>query len=478
MSWIKDIVNPRMRSWEQFYRNRWQYDKVVRSTHGVNCTGGCSWNIYVKKGIVTWEMQALDYPLLQEGIPPYEPRGCQRGISYSWYLYSPIRVKYPYMRGALMDLWREARRRYEDPVDAWAAIVSEPAARARYQRARGKGGFRRTTWEEALELIAASNVYTIKTYGADRIFGFSPIPAMSYLSYAGGSRYLQLLGGVNLSFYDWYCDLPPASPETWGEQTDVAESADWYHSKFIAVMGSNPGMTRTPDCHFLAESRHNGTKLVVLSPDFSQVSKYADQWIPLHAGQDGAFWMAVNHVILKEFHVERPVAYFLDYQKQYTDGPFLVCLDPVGQEGSPPDGDERQADSLAHGNDRQADSLPHYRPGRLLRAGQVDRYREQENGEWKFLVWDRTSDAPRMLGGSVGHRWGAEKGHWNLRLQDPTDGAAIAPQLSFFDEVRNAECGMRNTGDEPSNPTPHSPLRTPHSEGFRPKMARTASTSW
>ena len=108
MSWIKDIVNPKLRLWEEFYRNRWQHDKVVRSTHGVNCTGGCSWNIYVKNGIVTWEMQALDYPKLESGLPLYEPRGCQRGIVYSWYVYSPLRMKYPYLRGVLMDLWEAA----------------------------------------------------------------------------------------------------------------------------------------------------------------------------------------------------------------------------------------------------------------------------------------------------------------------------------------------------------------------------------
>ena len=61
---IQDSVEPKTRAWEEFYRNRWQYDKVVRSTHGVNCTGGCSWDIHVKDGIVTWEMQALDYPSL------------------------------------------------------------------------------------------------------------------------------------------------------------------------------------------------------------------------------------------------------------------------------------------------------------------------------------------------------------------------------------------------------------------------------
>ena len=49
------------REWES-YRGRWQHDKVVRSTHGVNCTGSCSWNVYVKEGLITWESQAVDYP--------------------------------------------------------------------------------------------------------------------------------------------------------------------------------------------------------------------------------------------------------------------------------------------------------------------------------------------------------------------------------------------------------------------------------
>ena len=79
IAWIRDEVAPEGRQWEEFYRNRWQHDKVVRSTHGVNCTGGCTWNIHVKDGIVTWEMQGLDYPRLEAGLPPYEPRGCQRG---------------------------------------------------------------------------------------------------------------------------------------------------------------------------------------------------------------------------------------------------------------------------------------------------------------------------------------------------------------------------------------------------------------
>ena len=63
------------RDWEEFYRRRWQYDKKVRSTHGVNCTGSCSWDVYVKNGIVVWEMQRTDYPSCGPGFPNHEPRG-------------------------------------------------------------------------------------------------------------------------------------------------------------------------------------------------------------------------------------------------------------------------------------------------------------------------------------------------------------------------------------------------------------------
>ncbi|HWB83241.1 MAG TPA: nitrate reductase subunit alpha [Bryobacteraceae bacterium] len=405
MSWIKDIVNPKMRLWEEFYRNRWQHDKVVRSTHGVNCTGGCSWMIYVKNGIVTWEMQALDYPRLENSLPLYEPRGCQRGIVYSWYVYSPLRIKYPYLRGVLMEFWEAARARHADPVEAWASIVEDEEKRHAFQVARGKGGFRRANWDQCLEIIAASMLYTAKKYGPDRVIGFSPIPAMSMLSYAAGSRFLQLFGGVMLSFYDMYADFPPASPETWGEKTDVAESADWFNSKYIVASGSNLNMTRTPDAHFVVEARHHGAKLVVLSPDFSQVSKHADWWIPVNAGMDGAMWMAVNHVILKEFHVDRQVPYFTDYLKRYSDTPFLIEI-------------EKTADG--------------YAAGRFLRANRIERYRGVENGDWKLLVLDGKSGVPKMPQGSIGFRWQEQPGQWNLELKDGLDGSEIDPQLSLL----------------------------------------------
>ncbi len=403
--WIQESLNPAERKWEEFYRNRFQHDKRVRTTHGVNCTGSCSWEVFVKDGIVTWELQATDYPQLEEGLPPYEPRGCQRGISYSWYLYSPIRVKYPYARGVLVDMYRKAKREYQgDAVAAWASIQDDPEMRARYQAARGKGGFRRIGWDEAVEIAAASTVHTIKQHGPDRVAGFSPIPAMSQVSYASGSRFMSLIGGVVMSFYDWYCDLPPASPEIWGEQTDVHESADWYNARFVAVMGANLNMTRTPDTHFISEVRHAGAKLAVFTPDFSQIAKYADWWVPTNPGQDTAFWLAVNHVLLSEYFHERKVEYFQTYNKTYTDGPFLVEI----------------TDGVA---------------GKCLRANRLASHADVENGDWKLLVWDEDAKAPRMPNGAIGDRWASEhKGRWNLEMHDSVLDVDINPSLTFADD--------------------------------------------
>ncbi|HET7070225.1 MAG TPA: molybdopterin-dependent oxidoreductase, partial [Nocardioides sp.] len=224
---------------EEFWHERWRHDKVVRSTHGVNCTGSCSWKVYVKDGIITWETQQTDYPSVGPDSPEYEPRGCPRGASFSWYTYSPSRVRYPYVRAPLLEMWREARQRGEDPVDAWVGISRDLERAARYKDFRGKGGFVRATWPEVTELIAAAHVATVRDFGPDRVVGFSPIPAMSQVSYSAGTRFLSMIGGTILSFYDWYADLPPASPQVFGDQTDVPESGDWWNSSYLMLWGTN-----------------------------------------------------------------------------------------------------------------------------------------------------------------------------------------------------------------------------------------------
>ncbi len=395
------------RDWERAYRNRWAHDKVVRSTHGVNCTGSCSWKIYVKNGLVTWETQQTNYPRTRPDLPDHEPRGCQRGATYSWYLYSATRLKYPLIRSRLLRIWRSAKEQHSDPVNAWKSIMEDKEKSQEYKKVRGLGGMIRADWDEVNEIIAASNIYTAKTYGPDRVVGFSPIPAMSMVSYAAGSRYLSLIGGTCLSFYDWYCDLPPSSPQTWGEQTDVPESADWYNSSYIMAWGSNVPQTRTPDAHFFTETRYNGTKTIAVTPDFSEVAKLSDEWMSPTQGTDAALAMTMGHVILKEYHLNNKSEYFTSYIKQYTDMPFLVMLE------------EKQGVLAA---------------GRTLRASDIDdSLGEKNNTEWKPLLIDSTTNKMVVPTGTIGSRWDGS-GKWNIENKNAMNGVDIDPKTTLKDD--------------------------------------------
>ena len=72
------------------YRERWSQDKEVRTTHGVNCTGSCSWKSSGKWWI-TWENQQTDHPSCGPICLNMNREAVPRGASFSWYEYSPLR---------------------------------------------------------------------------------------------------------------------------------------------------------------------------------------------------------------------------------------------------------------------------------------------------------------------------------------------------------------------------------------------------
>ncbi|HEX5407859.1 MAG TPA: nitrate reductase subunit alpha, partial [Pseudonocardiaceae bacterium] len=219
------------------------------------------------------------------------------------------------------------------------------------------------------------------------------------------------IGGTISSFYDWYADLPMASPQVFGDQTDVPESADWWNAGYLIVWGTNLPITRTPDAHFMTEARYKGQKVVVVSPDYSEHTKFADDWLAAAPGTDGALAMAMGHVILSEFYRDRQVPYFTEYAKTYTDLPFLVRLrERTGEKGTA------------------------YVPDKFLTAADLpslpDQWgRDDEAAEFKTVLLDARTGEPAVPNGSLGFRWPGEKDspdpRWNLRL----DG--VDPLLSL-----------------------------------------------
>jgi nitrate reductase alpha subunit len=190
---------------------------------------------------------------------------------------------------------------------------------------------------------------------------------------------------------------------TWGEQTDVPESADWYNAGYLILWGSNVPQTRTPDAHFYTEVRYKGTKSAVICPDYSEAAKFGDVWLNAKQGTDAALAMAFGHVILREYHLDRQVEYFEEYCRKYSDFPMLVKLDEK--------------------NGR-------FVPGRFLRAADLDgKLGEGNNPEWKTVALDETSGGLVAPNGSVGYRWG-EQGEWNL--EEKAAGAETRLRLSLI----------------------------------------------
>lgn len=312
------------RGWEDLYRKQFTWDRVVRSTHSANCTGSCSWKVYVKDGIMLREEQAADYPRINEDLPDYNPRGCQKGACFVEYVYGAQRLKYPLMRVG----------------------------------ARGEGKWRRVSWDEALESIAGKLLDNIYQHGPDTNTFFSVIPAMSPVSFSAGSRLAHFTGGVFLSFYDWYCDLPPGEPITWGVQTESCECADWFNSKYIVLWGSNINATRIPDAHFAWEARYNGAKIVTISPDYNASAIHSDQYIRVNPGTDAILALAVCRWLIENDRIDVP------YILEQTDLPLLVREDT----------------------------------GAFLRGTDMG----VKDGDAVFYCWDTASGKPQPLPGSMG----------------------------------------------------------------------------
>ncbi|MDN6632858.1 MAG: nitrate reductase subunit alpha, partial [Enterobacterales bacterium] len=150
--------------------------------------------------------------------------------------------------------------------------------------------------------------------------------------------------------------------------------------------------------------------------DYAEIAKLCDHWLNPKQGTDSAMALAMGHVILNEFHVQRQTEYFADYVRTYTDMPMLVLL-------------EQRAEG-------------HYAAGRMLRASDlVDGLGQENNPEWKTVAINQNGEltAPQ---GSIGYRWG-EKGKWNLEQRDGVSGEEVKLQLSLLDNYDEiAEVGF------------------------------------
>jgi len=283
------IAAPTYGGWQDVYRERWTWDRVVRSTHFVNCwyQAHCSWNVYVKDGVVWREEQAADYPQTRPDVPDFNPRGCQKGGCFSERMYDTSRVKYPLKR------------------------VGE----------RGSGRWQRISWDQAVGEIADQMLDTITGEGSDRIvWDVGPLFTVGTMS-AAQQFLATVLDCTTLDMNTEIGDGHRGAAETFGKIVFERSADDYFFSDLILIWGGNPIFTQIPNAHFLLESRYKGARLVCIAPDYSASAVHADQWIPVRPGTDAALALGMAHVLIEEG------LYDHKFVLEQTDLPLLVRED-------------------------------------------------------------------------------------------------------------------------------------------------------
>ncbi|MBW2240592.1 MAG: molybdopterin-dependent oxidoreductase [Deltaproteobacteria bacterium] len=271
------------------WRERWQWDRVVHSSHArANCISTCSWNVFVKDGLAWREEQNAIYPPVEEGVPDFNPRGCQKGASYTHLMYEASRVLHPLRR------------------------VGE----------RGSGRWKRVSWTAALTEIADNIIdASVKGGTGTVVYDHGTTNIDFGPDTAAEMRLFGLLMSTSLDSWAGVGDMPYGAVQTWGMYNVEGTSDDWFKSDFIVVWAGNPAYTRIPEVHFMHEARYRGAQLVVIAPDYNASAVHADTWLNPRVGTDAALALGMAQVILSEqLHDEA-------YVREQTDLPILVRED-------------------------------------------------------------------------------------------------------------------------------------------------------
>ena len=273
---------------EDLMRHKWTWDRVVRGSRGINCTGHCAFNIYVKNGIVWREEQQGEYGRSGDDTPDYGPRGCQKGIRQAKYMYGRQRVLYPMKRVG----------------------------------ARGEGKWQRISWQQAAEEIAAKFIGHATTSGPESItFAMGTQMILKRASFAALFRFCNASGMICPETFAGVGDLPAGAHMTLGNSLPGDSMAAVFKSKCCLVWVCNPAATRIPDAHFFWEARYNGTEVITIAPEFNASAMHSSKWVNPKPGTDTALAMAMVQVILADRLID------WDYVREQTDLPFLVRTD-------------------------------------------------------------------------------------------------------------------------------------------------------
>ncbi len=245
-------------------------EEKILTTCTIDCGGRCPLDVEVKDGVIQKIKAHIDGE-----IPPLH--GCVRGYSHHHKAYAPDRLKYPLKR------------------------VGE----------RGRGRYRRISWDEALDEVAAEMLRVKEQYGPNSIFEAAyngGNGCVAHLTDWGGALYrlLNHFGGcTRFGTYTSQEGARWASSFMYGitDGNDSNSAADLINSNLIILWGHNPSETRfgSGTMYHFQEAKKKGVRIVVIDPCKTMtISALKAEWIPIRPSTDTAMLVAMAYVLISE----------------------------------------------------------------------------------------------------------------------------------------------------------------------------------
>jgi anaerobic selenocysteine-containing dehydrogenase len=178
---------------------------------------------------------------------------------------------------------------------------------------KGEGKFRRISWDEALDEIAAR----LKALAADdpqAILPLSYAGTMGMLQYSSmDRRFFHRLGASQLDRTLCSSAGKAGIKATLGGSVGM-DPERFDESKLILIWGSNPIVSNLHFWSRAQEAKRRGAKVVAIDPYRSLTAEKCSQHVALRPGTDAALALGMMHVLIAEDLIDR------DYVERYTIG--------------------------------------------------------------------------------------------------------------------------------------------------------------
>ena len=147
------------------------------------------------------------------------------------------------------------------------------------RRRAGEKGFRRITWDEALEVLAQG----LRSAGPDRTAMFLTSRGITNETYYVAGKAARAMGIANVDSAARTCHAPSttALKATIGAAATTCSLSDVLTSKLIVIWGANPANNQPVFMKYLYMAKKNGARVVVVNPYLEPGLEH--YWVPSNA---------------------------------------------------------------------------------------------------------------------------------------------------------------------------------------------------